>query len=64
MTPSIEAWKKAIGGVVAAEVLLVAAAFLWVALYSHLIAPGQEVSAYRQYAQVASPPRWPVLGCR
>ncbi|MBL8316169.1 MAG: hypothetical protein JNK55_20730 [Rubrivivax sp.] len=55
MTPSIEAWKKAIGGVVAAEVLLVAAAFLWVALYSHLIAPGQEVSAYRQYAQVASP---------
>ncbi len=55
MTPSTVAWKKALGGVLAAEVLLVAAAFLWVAIYSHLIAPDQEVSAYRQYAQVASP---------
>lgn len=55
MTPSTLAWKKVLGGVLAAEVLLVAAAFLWVAIYSHLIAPGQDVSAYRQYAQVASP---------
>lgn len=55
MTPSTVAWKKALGGVLAAEVLLVAAAFVWVAIYSHLIAPGQEVGAYRQYAQVASP---------
>lgn len=55
MTPSTLAWKKALGGVLAAEVLLIAAAVLWVAIYSHLIAPGQEVSAYRQYAQVASP---------
>ena len=55
MTLSTVAWKKALGGVLAAEVLLVAAAFLWVAIYSHLIAPGQEVSVYRQYAQAASP---------
>lgn len=55
MTPSTVAWKKALGGVLAAEVLLIAAAFAWVAIYSHLIAPGQDVSAYRQYAQVASP---------
>lgn len=48
-------WKRVLGGVLVAEVVLVAAAFLWVALYSHLIAPGQDVSAYRQYAQQASP---------
>lgn len=55
MITSALAWKKALGGVLAAELLLVAAAFLWVAIYSHLIAPGQEVNAYRQYAQIASP---------
>lgn len=55
MTPPALAWKKVIGGVLAAEILLVAAAFLWVAIYSHLIAPGQAVSAYQQHAQVASP---------
>jgi hypothetical protein len=55
MGPSNIAWKKVFGGIAAAEVVLVAAAFLWVAVYSHLIAPGQEMNAYRQYAQVASP---------
>lgn len=49
------AWRKVIGGVLGAEVVLIAAAFLWVAIYSHLIAPGQEMSAYRQHAQVSSP---------
>lgn len=38
-----------------ALIVLVAAAFAWVAIYSHLIEPGHDVAYYRQYAQQASP---------
>lgn len=55
MIPAKVAWKKVVGGVLAAEVVLIAAAFLWVAVYSHLIAPGQELSVYRQHAQLSGP---------
>lgn len=55
MRASTVVWKRALGGVLVAEVALFGAAFLWVAVYSHLIAPGQDPAAYRQYAQVASP---------
>ena len=39
----------------AAMVLNVAAAFLWVAIYSLLIAPGQDQTAYEAYAMRAAP---------
>lgn len=55
MSPTPIAWKKVLGGVLAAEVLLIASAFLWVAIYSHLIAPGLGMSAYHRHAQAASP---------
>jgi FtsH-binding integral membrane protein len=38
-----------------AEVAQIAAAFVWVALYSYLIAPGQPVAAYHAYAQLSGP---------
>lgn len=40
---------------VGAMVLNVAAAFLWVAIYSLLIAPGQEKAAYEAYAMRVAP---------
>ena len=40
---------------VAAMVVNVACAFLWVAIYSMLIAPGQEKAAYEAYAMRAAP---------
>lgn len=39
----------------AAMAVLVAAAFGWVAIYSHLIEPGKQIEHYRAYAQQASP---------
>ena len=40
---------------VAAMALNIACAFLWVAIYSHLIAPGQGEAAYQVYAMRAVP---------
>jgi hypothetical protein len=40
---------------VPAMVLNIACAFLWVALYSHVIAPGQGEAAYQAYAMRAVP---------
>ena len=40
---------------VAAMALNIACAFLWVAIYSHLIAPGQGEAAYQAYALRAVP---------
>jgi hypothetical protein len=40
---------------VPAMILNVACAFLWVAIYSHLIAPGQGEAAYQAYAMRAVP---------
>jgi hypothetical protein len=39
----------------AADLLLVGAAFLWVAIWSHLLHPGLDAAAYQAYAAVASP---------
>ena len=55
MTSSDVAWKKVLGGVLAAEVVLVMAAVLWVAIYSHVIAPGLALNVYRQHAQWSGP---------
>ena len=40
---------------VAAMILNIACAFLWVAIYSHLLAPGQGEAAYQAYAERAVP---------
>ena len=48
-------WGFVLAGVLVAEATLVAAAFGWVAIYSHLIHPGEAVTFYREYANTASP---------
>ena len=48
-------WGMALGGAVAAELVLVAGAFAWVAIYSHLLHPGEALAFYEQYALMAAP---------
>lgn len=48
-------WTRAVAGAVIGEVGQVAATFLWVAVYSHLIHPGQPLEVYQRYAQAAGP---------
>ncbi len=45
----------AVLGAVVAEVVLIAAAFGWVAIYSHLINPGQPLPVYEQHALDSGP---------
>ena len=47
-------WGAALGGALAAESVLIAAAFAWVAIYSHFLHPGESLAFYQQYAQMAS----------
>ncbi len=48
-------WGGAVSGAVIAEVAQVAATFVWVAVYSYVINPGQPVAAYEAHAQRAGP---------
>lgn len=48
-------WVRAIGGAIIAEVLLVASAFAWVAVYSYLINPNQPLAVYEQHALDSGP---------
>lgn len=48
-------WPRAIAATIAAEVILVAATVLWVAVYSYVINPRQPVAVYHQHAQAAGP---------
>ena len=48
-------WVRAIGGAVIAEVLLVASAFAWVAVYSYVINPNQPLAVYEQHALDSGP---------
>lgn len=52
-------WGKALLGLLLCYVIMVAAAFGWVAVYSHAINPGQPLAHYQAYANVASP--WAAL---
>lgn len=45
----------AVAAALVAEVVLIGAAFGWVAFYSHVVSPGQSLQAYQAHAQVASP---------
>ncbi|MBL8096402.1 MAG: hypothetical protein JNL73_19645 [Anaerolineales bacterium] len=48
-------WVRAIGGAIVAEVLLIASAFVWVAIYSYLINPNQPLAVYEQHALDSGP---------
>ncbi len=48
-------------GALGLQVVLIAIAFAWVAVYSYLIAPGQTLDAYRLYAERSGP--WISLLC-
>lgn len=48
-------WGAAALGALLAEIAQIAAAFLWVAVYSYLLNPGQEIGVYRQYAMASGP---------
>lgn len=48
-------WGRAFGGALIAEIGQIAAAFGWVAIYSHLIDPGQPMATYEAHAQASGP---------
>jgi hypothetical protein len=48
-------WGRAIGAAALAEVSVIAASILWVAIYSYIINPGQPVATYNTYAQASAP---------
>lgn len=48
-------WGWIIGGAIALEVIMLASAFLWVAIYAWFINSGQPEAHYQAYAKVASP---------
>ncbi len=48
-------WKLLLPAATLCKGLLIAAAFLWVAIYAHLLRPGQDFEAIQSYAQTASP---------
>jgi hypothetical protein len=48
-------WGRASGGALIAEIAQIAAAFVWVAIYSHVIHPGQPMAMYQAHAQASGP---------
>jgi hypothetical protein len=48
-------WLAAVGGSLLAHAALIAAAIAWVAIYSYLIAPDKDVSAYQAHARQSGP---------
>jgi hypothetical protein len=48
-------WGRAFGGALIAQVAQIVAAFGWVAVYSHLINPGQPFPTYQAHAQASGP---------
>ena len=48
-------WGRAFAGALIAEIAQIAAAFGWVALYSHVIDPGQPMATYQAHAQASGP---------
>lgn len=55
-------WGWVVGTAVGLEVAMIISAVAWVAIYSHLIHPGEELAYYESYAQSASPVVSVVLG--
>lgn len=48
-------WGRALIAVVILEAVMIATAFAWVAVYSHLLAAGESMAHYQSYARKASP---------
>jgi hypothetical protein len=48
-------WGRALIGGLVAEIVLIAAAFAWVAFYSHVLHRGESAEFYQHYALRASP---------
>jgi len=48
-------WGRAASGALIAEIAQIAAAFVWVAIYSYLVNPGQPMATYQAHAQVSGP---------
>lgn len=48
-------WLRALVGAIGAEVATIACAVGWVAIYSHLIKPGQALEHYQAHAQQSAP---------
>jgi hypothetical protein len=48
-------WVAAICGALIAEGVLIASSFVWVAIYSYVVNPGQPFAAYQQHAQISGP---------
>ena len=48
-------WGAALAGALTTEVLMIAAAFAWVAIYSYLLHPGESMDFYQKYATSSSP---------
>src|SRR5688572_1026239 len=48
-------WGRALAGFLILEVVMIAAAVGWVAIYSHLLRPGEAFEHYQAYAGRASP---------
>jgi FtsH-binding integral membrane protein len=48
-------WGRASGGALIAGIAQIAAAFGWVAIYSHVIDPGQPMATYQAHAQASGP---------
>lgn len=55
MKPFSVRWPRAIAGAVVAEAGQIAAAFGWVAFYSHVLNAGQSVAHYQGYAREVAP---------
>lgn len=48
-------WPRVLSATLLAQVVLIGCAIAWVAVYSHVIAPGQPVAAYHAHAQASGP---------
>ncbi len=48
-------WTRVIVGILLAEVVLIAAAYAWVAYYSHVLNPNQPFAIYQAYAMRSGP---------
>jgi hypothetical protein len=48
-------WGRATAGALIAEIGQIGAAFVWVAIYSYFINPGQPLATYEAHAQVSGP---------
>jgi hypothetical protein len=48
-------WPRVLAATLLAQIVLVAGAIAWVAMYSHLLAPGQPMAAYHAHAQASGP---------